>query len=326
MKPTRVEWADRAWNPISGCLKGCAYCTCIGRQSVFSGDIRANKGHKEKYRFDGNMYITSEVFESNGRVLTNPFGFLPTYHMQRLKLLETLKTPMSTIVSYDGEMFGPWVSDEYIREIFTATAEYPRQRFLYITSYPERYEKLEEKKMLPSGENQWFGWSHTSGKVEASPNIKGHKYLMIAPLLGEVSGIPEDVEWVILGRDQKKYKDQVTPKKEWVDRITAECREKKIPLFMESNIYEFASRIKTEYPQSFMIEAYSDKRLEMYMTKCGRCKKEGKKKEFSTVTISYGRKGNYRAGFFCKECLKEICREYDFGYIPEEEINNKTEK
>ena len=73
--------------------------------------------------------------------------------------------------------------------------------------------------------------------------------MVCEPLLGPVGEIPEEVEWVVLGADTKKYKDRVIPKEEWVDGIEADCEKKGIPLFMGSSIEAYASNPKKQYPE-----------------------------------------------------------------------------
>jgi len=26
MNKTKIDWCDRSWNPVTGCLHGCSYC------------------------------------------------------------------------------------------------------------------------------------------------------------------------------------------------------------------------------------------------------------------------------------------------------------
>lgn len=316
MHQTKIEYADRAWNPITGCLKDCKYCDYKKRVNSFSGDIRRNKGMVDKYILDDELYILNEMYIDNN----NPFGFEPTYHRYRASALDTLKTPMNVAVSHNGEMFGPWIKDEYIKEIFDITAKYPRQRFLFLTAYPERYEELYKKGILPDGDNYWYGWSVTSGKADYNPDFKGgHKYIVIEPILDKVTSITAGIEWVIVGADKKKYKGRITPENEWIDYIVSDCVKKNIPLFMESSIEKYVSAVYKMYPIQLSRTEYSDKKKMLYEADCNMCNKHLLKRKMATFTVSYER-GHFTKsiGFLCDDCYKKICEEYGFEYFKRE--------
>ena len=318
MHRTKVEWADRMWNPISGCLKNCSHCKCTERGGTFSGDIRFNKSMTDQYSRDGEVFILDDVFiTKTGQHASRPFGFSPTFFRYRKKIIDELKTPGNVVVGYEGDMFGPWISDEMLKEVFDQ-AKGTQQRLLFITTFPERYEDLEKKGILPEGDQYWYGWAVTKGKTKV-PEIKGHRFMVCEPLLGPVGEIPEEVEWVVLGADTKKYKDRVTPKEEWVDGIEADCEKKGIPLFMGSGIEAYASNPKKQYPEKLKTKELSSIRKGIYETDCNACGKHGMKREMCALSVQYGRGGpRYALGYLCHDCLDAWIEEYKLNDVPKQ--------
>lgn len=48
MKKTKIDWCDSTWNPVTGCLHGCAYCYARRiaerfRAKEFSGAYTVNE-------------------------------------------------------------------------------------------------------------------------------------------------------------------------------------------------------------------------------------------------------------------------------------------
>lgn len=320
MHRTKVEWADRAWNPITGCMKGCEYCVCVNRVTRFCGDIRYNKGQTEQYRTDEDLKILDDIFlDSAGHKVTNPFGFEPTYHRYRAKMLESLRTPMKFAVCYEGELFGSWVEDKYIKEIFDLLKPFSNHRFMFLTAYPERYEELSRKGILPEEDNYWYGWSVTRGNIDYIPDIKAHKYLAITPILGPIGNIPSDIEWVILGADIKKRKNQVIPEEIWIRDITSDCLDKNIPLFCESSIEPYVETMRKSYPQGLCLNEYSDVRKELYETDCNKCGRHGLKREMASIKMVYERGGSTPTiGFLCDKCYKTMCEDFKLQYVPKQ--------
>ncbi len=48
--------------------------------------------------------------------------------------------------------------------------------------------------------------------------------------------IIDGVKWVIIGAETGRRKDKVTPKKEWIVRVTEDCKGRNIPVFMKSSL------------------------------------------------------------------------------------------
>ena len=120
-----IEWAKWSWNPVTGCKHGCPYC--------YARDI-ANRFYKEK--------------------------FVPTFRPERLDAPKNTKVPeqaktdagyKNVFVCSMADLFGDWVPQEWIDQVFDAIRKNPQWNFLLLTKNPKRYVGLD----FP--DNTWIG-------------------------------------------------------------------------------------------------------------------------------------------------------------------------
>lgn len=315
MHQTKVEWGDRVWSPITGCKNDCLYCNSRRSSRRFAGDVRANLRDIDKYTFDGHVYVLNEPFiAQNGMQLSTPFGFAPTYHRYSARRLETLKTPMNVLVSTNGELFGPWVRDIYIKEVFEEVKKYPDQRFLFQTKYPDRYMQLSKSGVITDAENCWYGWTVTDGELKEYPFKAKHKFIVIEPLLGPITGnIPADVEWVIFGADTGKYTLKVTPEWGWIDDLVNDLELRKIPYFMTKSMKEFIPTLadRQDMPSIMKEKQYSTAKLAMYQDDCRKCGTRDFKRNMVLIGAKTERaKYPDTVGFLCYDCYKKMSKDY----------------
>ena len=108
-----------------------------------------------------------------------PFGFEPTFHKYRLDMPQKLKQSKNIFVGSMADIFGEWVPDEWIEEIFKACEKSPQHNYLFLTKNPKRYKELAEKELLPLSDNYWYG---TTTIAEGDPFFNSvkiqyfHKY------------------------------------------------------------------------------------------------------------------------------------------------------
>ena len=86
LNKTKIEWCDRTWNPVTGCLHGCSYCYA----------------RKIAERFKGTKAW--------------PDGFKPIFRPERLDdpIIE-YGTEQSIFVCSMADLFGEWVPKEWIK-------------------------------------------------------------------------------------------------------------------------------------------------------------------------------------------------------------------
>ncbi|MCL2207230.1 MAG: phage Gp37/Gp68 family protein [Fibromonadales bacterium] len=281
MNKSKIEWCDRTWNPITGCLHKCRYEYCyaakqakrfalspeLGEQhkgcykcfGANSGTVGGVKGEAKIYALD--KPIREPVFAKNEqisrlKIVSYPFGFEPTFRKYKLFRPQKIKQPQKVFVGSMSDMFGEWVPDKWIVEIFEACAKAPWHKYLFLTKNPSRYIKLAEQGKLLCTKNVWYGTS-----IEGNFHLETYRlfelqkliyntFVSIEPLKNtyiEFSRIPK---WVIVGAESSNRKDKTVPKKEWLDFIIEMCDFYKTPLFMKNSLKSIWSGCLTqEYPE-----------------------------------------------------------------------------
>ena len=263
MNKTKIDWCDSTWNPVTGCYHECEYCyarkiaTRFDGGYVSGGESRGNYCLSDKAAqhiahpeiHDGHILMTQHkpIFENigildreNKKYSAYPFGFCPTIHRQRLDE-PAHKTKGGTIfVGSMADLFGDWVPDEWIREVFKACEAAPQHRYLFLTKNPKRYEELWSKGVLPK--NHWYGHTITNESVSAYAstwNPTGYNnFLSIEPLLGNAAkgNWLHLYKWVIIGAETGNRKSKVIPKREWIEDIVGACRSAGVPVFMKDSL------------------------------------------------------------------------------------------
>jgi len=139
-----------------------------------------------------------------------------------------------------ADLFGAWIPDSWIEEIFDACRKTPWHTYMFLTKNAERYISLHTWGKLLTGDNIWYGTTCTDGGSDLFYSEHHNTFLSIEPLLadlGRESVIGEvDIQWVILGAESGNRKGKVVPEKAWIDNIVEACTEANVPLFMKDNI------------------------------------------------------------------------------------------
>ena len=159
-----------------------------------------------------------------------------------------------------GDMFGNWVPDEWITEVFRACDAAPRHRYMFLTKNPKRYAELRAKGIQPPA-NSWIGTSVTTD-AEAKEqtfalsecwNVNANWFVSVEPLLEPMSSEAlEDLgamHWVIIGAETGNSKNKVIPERKWVDEIVDACAKVGTPLFMKDSLRELmGDDFKQKFP------------------------------------------------------------------------------
>ena len=112
MQTTKIEWAEAAWNPVTGCTPVSAGCAnCYARR--MAQRLRGRCG-----------YPADEPF----RVTLRPDRLDEPLHWHK---------PRRVFVCSMGDLFHPDVPDEFIDQVFAAMALCPQHTFLVLTKRPE---------------------------------------------------------------------------------------------------------------------------------------------------------------------------------------------
>ena len=210
MNKSKIEWCDYTWNPCTGCLHGCEYCYARKIANRFkgytTGGIMNLQEHKEETKelhvLAKNLWKAPKVLRSTQlNKAPYPFGFDPTFHKYRLIEPFLMNKPSKIFICSMADLFGEWVPDEWINEVFQSCSTATRHQYLFLTKNPERYDRAldyyeNEERGFGFSEglwdNTWFGTTVTCQADNEriwhlSVFSEGHKYLSVEPLLGEIT-------------------------------------------------------------------------------------------------------------------------------------------
>lgn len=253
---TKIDWCDATWNPITGCLHGCEYCYARGIAKRFGRAATAvcdEEGYPEyggTTCADGTCHDLHYPIEDYGRTqraAPYPFEFDPTFHRYKLDEPQRWKKPRTIFVCSMADLFGDWVPDEWIREVFWACDKAPQHRYLFLTKNPNRYLDLANlmpyHRKPPNVAEMWFGRSFTgAGPDYVHVLLPMRKtFVSIEPLLRrlsykEAAQIAGTTNWVIVGAETGNSKGKVIPEKAWIDDIASACEEMNTPIFMKESL------------------------------------------------------------------------------------------
>lgn len=155
MDKTKIDWCESTWNPVTGCLHGCEYYYARGIANRFKGC----DGYENLHVLDSPMLIdckNDEWLHSKRRKCAYPYAFDPTFHHYRLNDY-TGKKGRNIFVCSMADLFGSWVPDSWIWEVFKACEKAPQHNYLFLTKNPKRYVELSEKGILKHTGNMWYG-------------------------------------------------------------------------------------------------------------------------------------------------------------------------
>jgi len=214
MNKTKIEWCNYSWNPVTGCKHNCPYCYA---KLIY-------------HRFWG--------------------GFAPAFHPERLDQPRKVKKPSRVFVCSVADLFGSWVPQTWIDQVFEATQDANQHTYIYLT-------KSTRIKQVSFPDNSWVGV--TIDGLTRKPQVildallktdTPLRFVSFEPLLSDVSYLNLDgVDWVIIGAQTGSKK--VQPEPEWVNALISQCDAKGIPVFLKDNLTGFPSR--REFPTAAVV-------------------------------------------------------------------------
>ena len=185
-----------------------------------------------------------------GKVKPYPYSFSPTFHRYKLDEPQHWKKPRTIFVCSMADLFGDWVPDDWIKQVFDACDKAPQHRYLFLTKNPKRYYDLYENGIMPKGVKAWnkyFGCTITKPTDEYFFNnlygngIDHPGFISIEPIVEDFDAVELDkdelgVKWIIVGAETGNRKEKVIPKREWIEHIAETCKRSNIPLFMKDSL------------------------------------------------------------------------------------------
>lgn len=240
MQKTKIEWCDSTWSPVTGCMNDCDYCYAMKTANRFKGCESSPDGSSGL----DTIYLTERqsYVDKGGRKhsAAYPYGFIPTFHEYRLKDLTTKGLGETIWVCSTGELFGQWIPDEWIQKVFDACLTAEGHRYIFITKYPERYYRLAQRGLLPTGDQFWYGTTATGPDKPIFYSDKHHTFVNFEPVLEPLGHGHNDIfnqmEWAVFGAETGNRKDKVVPRREWVEDAVLQFRQHGIPVFMQDSM------------------------------------------------------------------------------------------
>lgn len=252
MNKTKIDWCDSTWNPVTGCLHGCEYCYARNISERFKARELGEFGEEKvngNYIYELNSPLLQRT--SNGACMKSayPYGFAPTLHRYRLNDYIG-KQGRNIFVCSMADLFGSWVPDSWIEEVFNTCEKAPQHNYLFLTKNPGRYVELINNTdfFVKTKGNMWFGYSYTGKASKQWWNPDYNIFASVEPILEPIE-VPR-CKWLIVGAETGRRKDKVIPKREWIERIVEDCRKYGIPIFMKSSLADiWGEPLIQEFPK-----------------------------------------------------------------------------
>lgn len=251
-KKTKIDWCDSTWNPVTGCMHGCEYC--------YARRIAERFGSKQMPIFTDYPVLNEPVRNvgvGDGKIQPYPFDFTPTFHRYRLEEPARWTRPRNIFVCSMADLFGEWVPDEWIHEVFKACEAAPQHRYLFLTKNPERYMELASNGVITKDQsNFWFGSTATTPEMPFFWHNEVNTFVSIEPILAPFKDLTDDgidpvskVKWIIVGAETGSRKDKAVPRKSWVDEIVSTAKKTGTPVFMKDSLRDLmGDDFRQEFP------------------------------------------------------------------------------
>jgi protein gp37 len=207
--PTKIEWTDETWNPVTGCVKispGCKHCYAEKFAERWRGVVLPNR--------------KLHVFHD---------GFDPTLRPERMMQPLTWKTPRMVFVNSMSDLFGEFVPDDFLSSVFDVMRRTPQHTYQVLTKRADRLEEWTRRaRWLSTARHIWLGVSVEDRKYGV-PRIEhlrravaGTRFLSLEPLLEDVGDLDlRAIDWVIVGGESGPRARPM--QKGWVRSVRDQC-------------------------------------------------------------------------------------------------------
>lgn len=322
MNRTGNELADYVWNPVTGCLKNCRFCYARLNALRFAGDYRRNLTDPRVRRVGKDLVVLDSAWMVGNNHLNTPTGFVPTLHRYRLDYPKKIKTGSTIMVCMDGDLFGSWVPEEWIREVFKAADEAPQHNYLFLTQFPERYNHLAVYGALPKKPNFWYGTTATDINCGVWTKEGYNAFVAIEPILSPFPGnrkeVIEKLKWIVIGAETGRSPGRVVPKAEWIRDILRVTDITDTPVFMRSSMKNIVGvdGMRREKPAEFYAEKDpTPAQKARSWGHCAECDKYRPMKEMYAVLLRKKRGDSPKAvAYMCPECYEEFSAERNWNH------------
>jgi len=243
MNKTKIDWAQYTWNPVTGCLHGCEYCYARGIAQRFG-----KKGDLTQYNVDNALV---GLCVKDGDTIASkadgvfPFGFEPTFYPHRLDEPAKLTKPAHIFAVSMGDLFGEWVPEAWIDQVFKAMRAAPQHAYTVLTKNPRKahkylsgveYHARSSKKFIGTSITGAFDKSEEERRLDLYGlyTIGCKTVLSLEPYLSKIDpGRLPRISWLIIGglTGRKPF----SPPLEWVEPLVEWAHANGIPVYCKHN-------------------------------------------------------------------------------------------
>ncbi len=208
--PSKIEWTNSTWNPVTGCTKISAGCT----------NCYAERMARRLQAMGSPNYAN---------------GFELTLHPEMLDQVRNWRKPRMVFVNSMSDLFHKDVPFEFIQRLFEVMTDSPQHIFQILTKRSGRLLKLSPRLNWP--ENVWMGVTCESKRFHNRIDdlrLTGAygKFLSLEPLLSPLSDLKlSGIDWTIVGGESGPGARPM--EKEWVLDIQRQCREQNVAFFFK---------------------------------------------------------------------------------------------
>lgn len=218
-----VDWASWTWNPVTGCWHGCDYC--------YAREIAHDERMAEAY----------------------PKQFEPTFHPARLHAPANTSVPKVLTRPADknvftcsmADLFGKWVPDAWIMQVFERVTLHQEWNFLFLTKFPQRLAQVGD---LLGGfpPNAWLGCTvDAQARVTTAERAFQQmdariKWLSVEPMNERLTFKNLEVfDWLVMGgQTASAYNGTPArqPEWEWVEHLWQQARAAQVKIYWKENL------------------------------------------------------------------------------------------
>ena len=243
---TKIEWATKVWNPVTGCDKvsaGCENCYAIGMtnrlqkidatKKKYAGSVKHTKG--------GNLNWTGNI----------------QCHESELETPSKWKKPQRVFVCSMSDLFHEDIPFDFIEDVFdTMRFEADQHTYLVLTKRPDR--AIEFYSWAAIDHPIFHIWIGTSVENQEQANKRiphllqipaAVRFLSCEPLLGKIDlnmvdqfkqfWMPQNdgiegcahINWVIAGGESGHNARPMHP--DWVRSLRDQCQDANVPFFFK---------------------------------------------------------------------------------------------
>ena len=230
MGDTKIELAQKVWNPMAGCSKvspGCDNCYAERMAKRLSAMAKAARGRGGS---PGKLACYERALTSRGR-----WSGHVALNWDALEDPCAWRTPKVVFVNSMSDLFHESVPLDFIKAVFAVMNKTPRHAFLVLTKRPERAAALSGG--LAWSPNIWMGATvESEGVLSRAEALRATgasaRFLTCEPLLGPLPNLDlAGIEWVVAGGETGPRARPMDP--EWARGLQRKCQANAVKFFFK---------------------------------------------------------------------------------------------